>query len=188
MKIYSNKTCNCFKKLVLFVSVLLISFSFDSCKDEYIYDDQEPENLGSSIYDYLNDNGNYTYTVRLIEDLKYKDVLQVTGSKTLFVANDDAYKEFFQNNEWNVRKYEDLSLAQKKSLLNFSLLNNPYTIVKLSNYNSAGILIEETAMRQETSLAPIDSLSFEKGDALPTSPFWDYHRENGIHLLKDNTQ
>ena len=121
MKTYSNKTCTCFKKLVIFVSVLLLSGSFYSCKDDYPYDDKEPEGLGSSIYGYLNDNGNYTVTVRLIEELKYKEVLNLTGSKTLFVANDDSYKEFFKNNEWGVTRYEDLTLAQKKSLLNLLL-------------------------------------------------------------------
>ncbi len=187
MKTYSNKTCTCFKKLVIFVSVLLLSGSFYSCKDDYPYDDKEPEGLGSSIYGYLNDNGNYTVTVRLIEELKYKEVLNLTGSKTLFVANDDSYKEFFKNNEWGVTRYEDLTPAQKKSLLNYSMLNNAYTIVKLSNYNTDGILIEETAMRQETALAPIDSVSFDKEDALPTSAYWDYYRDKGIHLVKDNS-
>jgi hypothetical protein len=187
MKTYTNKTFNCFKKLVLFVSVLLLSSSFYSCRDDYPYDNEEPEGLGSSIYGYLNDNGNFTVTVRLIEDLKYKEVLNLTGSKTLFVANDDAYKEFFKNNAWGVTRYEDLTLAQKKSLLNFSMLNNAYTIVKLSNYNNDGILIEETAMRQETALAPIDNVSFDKGEKLPTSSYWNSYREKGIYLVKDNT-
>ena len=194
MKTYTNKTFNCFKKLVLFVTVILLSGSFYSCKDDYLYDNQEPEWLGNSIYEYLQEDGNFKTTLKLIQDIKndsdksgYEEVLKLTGSKTLFVAKDDAYVEFFKNNPWGVTKYEDLTLSQKKSLLKFSMLNNAYTIVKLSNYNYDGVLVEETAMRQETALDPIDILSYEKGDQLPTSQSWNNYRDKGIYLLKDNT-
>lgn len=187
MKTHSNKTFNRFDKLIVYLAILIFSTSFYSCNDDYIYDNESPDGLGSSIYDYLKENGNFTTTVKLIDDLQYAEVLRLTGSKTLFVAKDSAYNEFFKNNEWGVRKYEDLTLAQKKSLLNYAMLNNAYTLKKLSNYNSSGTLIEETAMRQETSLAPIDSIAFDKGDKLPVSNTWNYYRDKGIHLLKDNT-
>ncbi|MHB9055529.1 MAG: hypothetical protein ACYC2P_05170 [Paludibacteraceae bacterium] len=187
MRTYSTKTFNRFNKLIIYLAILIFSTSFYSCKDDYIYDNESPDGLGSSIYDYLKENGNFTTTVKLIDDLQYAEVLRLTGSKTLFVAKDSAYNEFFKNNEWGVKKYEDLTLAQKKSLLNYAMLNNAYTLKKLSNYNSGGTLIEETAMRQETSLAPIDSIAFDKGDKLPTSNTWNYYRDKGIHLLKDNT-
>ena len=187
MKNKSNKTFHCLSKLTVLLAILLSGF-FYSCRDDYKYDNQEPEGLGSSIFDYLNDDGNYTVTVRLIKELEYEKILSLTGSKTLFVANDDAYNEFFKKNEWGVKKYEDLTPAQKKSLLKFSMLDNAYTIVKLSNYNYDGILVEETAMRQETALASIDTVSFDKGDKLPQSPYWNYYREKGIHLVKDNSK
>ena len=187
MKNKSNKTFHCLSKLTVLLAILLSGF-FYSCRDDYKYDNQEPEGLGSSIFDYLNDDGNYTVTVRLIKELEYEKILSLTGSKTLFVANDDAYNEFFKKNEWGVKKYEDLTAAQKKSLLKFSMLDNAYTIVKLSNYNYDGILVEETAMRQETALASIDTVSFDKGDKLPQSPYWNYYREKGIHLVKDNSK
>lgn len=38
---------------------------FISCKDDYIYDDQEPDNLNASIYDYLKNEGDFTYFLRL---------------------------------------------------------------------------------------------------------------------------
>ena len=160
MKNKSNKTFHCLSKLTVSLAILLSGFLY-SCRDDYKYDNQEPEGLGSSIFDYLKDDGNYTITVRLIKELEYEKILSLTGSKTLFVANDDAYNEFFKKNEWGVKKYEDLTAAQKKSLLKFSMLDNAYTIVKLSNYNYDGILVEETAMRQETALASIDTVSFD---------------------------
>lgn len=185
MKNYFNKVFyHCGK--ILIISTVLISF-FTSCKDEYIYDNQEPEWLGNSIYEYLTTSGNFTVTVKMIDDLGYKDVMEKTGSKTLFVASDSAYNEFFKNNSWGISKYENLTLAQKKLLLNFSMLNYMYTLQKLSNYNVGGNLIEGTAMRQETELSPIDSISIDKGDQLPKNPKWNSYLDKGIYLLKDNT-
>ena len=76
-----------------------------SCKDDYMWDDGNPSWLGSSIYEYLESEGNYTNFVKLINDLGYKEVLARTGSKTLFVADDDAFKAFYKDNPWGVGSY-----------------------------------------------------------------------------------
>ena len=79
---------------------------FTSCREDYILDEQEPEWLGESIYDFLVEEGKYSNFVRLIEDLNYKDVLQRTGSKTLFVVDDATFEVFLSNNEWGVSSYQ----------------------------------------------------------------------------------
>ena len=77
--------------------LIALSGSFQACKDDYSLDDTNPSWLGSSIYEYLNEEGNYTNFVKLIDDLNYKEVLARTGSKTLFVADDAAFDEFYLN-------------------------------------------------------------------------------------------
>ena len=93
---------------ILPVLVLAIS-ALVSCSDPYFYDNQEPAWLGGSIYSYLQDHKTYKTTLRLIDTLDYTEDMKLTGSKTLFVANDSAYEAFFQNNSWNVKRFEDLS-------------------------------------------------------------------------------
>ena len=92
----------------------------------YDLDEREPDTLGGSqsIYGYLSSQGSYTNMVRLIDELNYREVLDKTGSKTLFAADDEAFGRFFQHNAWGVRSYEGLSLAQKKMLLNGAMINN----------------------------------------------------------------
>lgn len=107
--------------------------------------EQEPEWLGASIYDYLKNDGHFNTYVRLIQDLNYTEVLSKTGSKTLFVANDSAFNEFYKNNEWGVSSYEQLSLAQKL-ILNYGMINDAYLVEMLSNYN-AGVLKEGAGLR-----------------------------------------
>lgn len=166
--------------LVIAVSILA------SCTDDYYYDDKEPGWLGTNIYDELKSRGNFTNYVKLIEDLNYKEVLQLTGSKTLFVANDSSFTAFYKSNPWKVSKYEDLTLAQKKMLFNYSMINNAYVLKMLANYYD-GALHEGTAMRRLTALSAIDSIPFEMGDQLPTSSYWNGFRFKGLRLLKDNT-
>jgi len=177
-----------FRKYLWIEMILLIGILLTvSCKDEYLYDNSEPEWLGASIYDYLKSGENYTYYTRLIEEVEdYKNVLSKTGSKTLFVADDAAFEEFFKNNTWNVSGYDDLSLTQKKLLIKFSMIDNAYLIETLSNYYN-GSLQEGTALRRSTSVSVLDSVPFESGDMLPKGRFWDGYRDKGVHLLKDAT-
>ena len=60
----------------------------------YDLDERTPDGWGASIYSWLDEQGNYTNTVQMIDELGYRDVLAKTGSKTLFVADDEAYAAF----------------------------------------------------------------------------------------------
>lgn len=185
MKNKLNKVFNRTPKLFMCL-VIGLTLTF-SCADPYLYDDEEPEWLGESIYDYLEEDGHFKNYIRLINDLNYDDVLKLTGSKTLFVANDSAFTEFYKNNAWGVSNYDQLTLAQKKYLFKFSMIDNAYILSRLANFNVGGTLYEGIAMRQETALEAVDSIPFVKGDDLPSSAYWDGRREKGIYLMKDNT-
>ena len=162
-----------------------------SCKDVYLYDNQEPSWLGQSIYDELKQDGNFKYITSIIDSVKYQDVLSRTGSKTIFVANDDAFNRFFsEGNAWGVTSFDQLTLSQKKLILNFSMINNAYLIETLSNYYAAppAGLQEGKALRRKSAVNILDSVAFEKGNMLPTGSAWDSRRDKGIWLLKDNTE
>ena len=107
---------------------------FSACDDTYHYDDREPDWLGDNIYAFLKDDGRFTNTLRLIDDLEYDDVMKLTGSVTLFAATDSAFDEFFKNNPWGVSRYEDLSIAQRKMLFKYSLINNAYLSTTIVNF------------------------------------------------------
>lgn len=183
-----NKVRKHFRKYLLIKVILLIFVLITvSCKDEYLYDNKEPEWLGASIYDYLKSRDNFTYYTRLIEEVEdYKVVLAKTGSKTLFVADDAAFQEFFKSNPWNVSRYEDLSLTQKKLIVKFSMIDNAYLIETLSNYYN-GTLQERTALRRSTAISVLDTIPYESGSILSKAPYWEWYRNKGLYLLKDAT-
>jgi len=167
------------------------SLLFNSCKDDF-FELNTPSWLGASIYDQLKegyiDANDSTHTfnnyIRLIDDIGYAEVLKTTGSKTLFVADDKAFERFFASNVWGVKSYEEFTLAQKKMILNSTLINNAYLIELMSNTEGP---TEGQALRRPTALSAIDSISYEIGESLPAGLYWDYYRSKGIHIMKDNT-
>ena len=162
------------------VGVALIAAGGLSACEGYDLAENDPDWLGSSIYDYLKSEGNYTNLVRLIDDLGYTEVLAKTGSKTLFVADDDAYSRFYQNNTWGVHSYDQLSLAQKKLLLNGSMINNACQVAYLSS--SAGPT-EGDCMRRLTAISTYDSVPVLKPEQMPDNPYWARYREEGKSIV-----
>ena len=138
-----------------------------SCREDYYLDEKEPTWLGESIYEFLDEEGTYTYFVRLINDLDYTEVLSKTGSKTLFVVDDATFDAFFANNAWGVSSYDELSESHKKLLLNSSMLNNVY-FSDMLGYASGRL--EGRTIRRTSAVSVYDDLYKMPGAALPESP------------------
>ena len=170
---------------LLFVCALV-----QSCRDEYFYDDREPDFLGSSIYNYLKEQRTFNYFLKVIDDLDYDEVLQRTGSKTLFVADDDAFMAGIKN-EWGLTDYAQLTLAHKRIILNSAMLDNAYLLEMLSKMQSTGTNAEPVpgqCLRRETSSSVVDSIGLFPYEVLPTNnPDWDLFKGSNVRLALDAT-
>ena len=173
--------------------VLSVCGASYSCKDDYKLDDGNPSWLGSSIYEYLQTQGNYKNFVNLIDDLDYAEVLSKTGSKTLFVADDDAFKAFYEDNIWGVSSYAELTTAQKKVLLNSAMINNAYLLEMMSSTVDP---VKGECLRRETAADVTDTVPHFTAEDLPISynvndkDYWARFRnpaKGGIHIAIDNT-
>ena len=163
------------------IALLVGGFVFLSCQ-QYDLDEKAPEGWGNSIYSWLDEQGNYTNTVRMINDLNYQEVLGKTGSKTLFVADDAAYERFFNNNSWGVKRYENLSLAQKKMLLFGNMIDNSIQLNSLSTIQGKP-LKEGQAMRRFSALSEYDTIPVLKTQDMPDNKYWKRHRESGKDMV-----
>lgn len=148
----------------------LVSYS---CSDKYDLDsdDNQPSNL-STLYGYLQNKGNFTNFLQLIDDLDYTEVLNATGSMTLFAADDDAFDKFYASNDWGVKRYADLSEAQKKLLFNSARIGNPYPTSMLSTAEDA---VKGEVCRRASSQSIYDSVQVvsTKTGELPDNPKWN---------------
>ena len=186
-----------------------------ACKDEFILDDEKPSWLNSSIYESLEQKGNFRTYLRLLADKDVNpeglrpltDVLNRTGSKTVFVANDSAWDAFFaanallpEGNPWHyATSYEKLSQAQKKLLIHTSMLNNAIVMENLSSSESSGGSVPTPGeyMRRYTDVEATDSITYIASEDLPFSEspiekdYWARFREGnggkGIYLAIDST-
>lgn len=178
-----------------------------SCSDDYDLDETMPSFLGGSIYDELKAR-NFNTVIRLIDDLNYRDVMSQTGSKTIFVTDDDAFARFFATTTWKdgngnpIRSYDQLSTAQKSILLYGAMLNNA-DVLEMLPYSSGG---GSLTMRRSTQLSAVDSVAYWRWDELPNNlnepetdaegnvsgdtRFWDRFRtpaRGGIYMALDAT-
>ena len=162
---------------------------FVSCS-EYDLDENTPAGWDRSIYSWLDEQGDFTTMVKLINDLDYRDVLAKTGSKTLFAADDQAFDRFFKNNSWGVKKYEDLTVAQKRKLLFGAMINNSYQVQALSSTpNASGTPVEGDAMRRSSALEPFDNVQILEKKDIPNADYWSmYQGRDSLVVLHDATE
>ena len=172
------------------LSACLVNFT--AC-NKYDLDENDPEGWGASIYSYLVEDGHYTNTVRLIDDLGLREVLGKTGSKTMFVADDDAYARFYASNSWGVRSYEQLTPSQKKMLLKGSMINSSYQVDDLSSIEGP---VDGQCMRRTSSQEEYDTVAVVKTENLPnmTETDWRWNKtwkkfqgRGEIVLMKDRS-
>ena len=174
--------------------LLMIDWSFQSCKDDDAILTGQPDWLGNSIYDRLKedpDGQQYTTLLRLIDDLGQAEVLRHTGSKTIFAADDDAFNRWFNNgnNKWGVKNYEALTKAQKSMLLNTCMVNNAYLIELLSN-SAGNPPTKGGSMRRLAATSIYDSVTVINPDVMPATLAWKQHQGQGkqMHIMMDATE
>ena len=174
--------------------VLLIMLPLLSACSKYDLDKYSPEGWGASIYSYLDNDGNFTNTVKLIDALGYTEVLNKTGSKTLFVADDDAFARFYASNNWGVTRFEDLTKSQMKMLLLGSMINSSYQLNDLSSIEGP---VEGQCMRRLSSQTIFDTIPTIKVNDLPNmlpedathnNKWQRFANRDNIVLMKDNTE
>ena len=158
------------------------TMSFSSCKDELLTG--MPEWLGSSIYEELEERGQFTQTLALINDpdladAHYPELLRLTGSMTVFVADDAAWGRYLSKR--GLTSVSQLSKAEKKTLLKASMINSAYLIELLDNVpNGSTDPSEGVCMRRESRV--------ELEDTIPVLKDTDYPVINPNRVTEDGEQ
>ena len=142
-------------------AVILLGGMLTSCKDDLLVG--MPDWLGSSIYEELESRGNFTETLKLIngQEEDFATMLRKTGSKTLFVADDASWAEFYKSNPWGVTCFEDLTASQKKLLFKGNMIDQAYLVELLGNSPAKTATddpLEGNTMRRVSSVDLSDSI------------------------------
>lgn len=214
-----NRLCKFGKPATHMLCLLAACGLTYSCTDEYKLDDEKPSTLSSSIYQGLLNRQVFTTYLRLLSDKDVNpenvrplsEVLSRTGSKTVFVANDYAWAQFFRDNAnlpeadpWHyATSYEKLTPSQKKLLIHTSMLNNAIVMENLASSsvttgNSSPVRGEY--LRRNTDVALTDTITYLAGANLPyhynptDKDYWKRFRPteqggtgSGVYVVQDNT-
>lgn len=176
----------------LVITVILVVIMPMSCKENDDLQEQASKWSAVSVYDYLQQQGCYKNYLRIIDDLGYKNVLQKTGSKTLFVSNDSAFSNLYKQNAWGVTSYEGLSTAQKKAILYPSMLDNALLLEMLSNISAgANDVNKGQALRSYTTSSIQDTIAWVNWYDMPdNNQYWNNYRtetKGGIYMTGSTT-
>ena len=170
-----NRFCKMAKSLLYAMCLISICGVNYSCTDDYDLDETTPDFLGASLYDELKSRKDRSFNtvIRLIDDLGYQPVLSATGSKTLFVADDDAWARFFASGTWKdgngnpITSYEQLSINQKRFLFKNAMLDNAYLLEMMANVTLNSVLSKNQCLRQGTAYMATDTVPYWKYNELP---------------------
>lgn len=182
------------KNKLIRIAVLAMLPMMWSCSDNYPYDDGEPTWLGDNIYDYLEHKGEYSTYLALAEALDYKEILQRTGSKTLFPATDKAYKKLLGSmgiTGTGEEAVSQMSPSMKRYLFNASMLNMAYLDNMLSNVSASDNQTGEgVALRRESAYSNLDSVQYWSANRLPDNTFWARFQDDnrGIYLADNGVR
>ena len=129
-----------------------------------------------SILETLNTMGSFKSYLRLLSDpdvnpsatrnSSFAQILSKPGTKTLFVASDEAWDAFFENNKrlpksnpWHyAQSYEKLSKSQKRLLFHSSMLHQAIPTEQLSSTSSEKPVSGEY-LRRYTDVEALDSVT-----------------------------
>lgn len=153
-----------------------------SCTDKF--DDKEgtmPSWLGSNIYDYLTERGDCNYYLRLIDDNGLKDVMQLTGSNTVFFWDDEAFERYFMENNTT---YDQLPQSMKSLFMNISVINNAQLIERLAKDDKGNYIFRNT-----TNMAVTDTIPIVSPEKMIDNNYFAPFKESGksMKLLQDAT-
>ncbi|HKJ79407.1 MAG TPA: fasciclin domain-containing protein, partial [Prolixibacteraceae bacterium] len=119
-----NKLTQLFLIGIFFVLLIGITGCEDLSQDPYA----EPPWLGGSSIETLEERGNYTIFLKLMEKANYKEPIS-KQLFTLFVPNDEAFREYF--NSAGINSVEDLSKEEAVNLFTLHVLRNPRSRIQL---------------------------------------------------------
>ena len=84
---------NAIKKCIFVCSVLCSAVFWSSCQDNLEYYDT-PDNLKGSIYETLEDRGNYSIFLKGVDLGGYAPILKGKGVWTVMAPNDEAFASY----------------------------------------------------------------------------------------------
>lgn len=129
-----------FKPLLLIVFIMAVLFSCN--RDEFdIY--KRPDWLAGKVYTQILDQdgtegkANLSTFAKCIELTGYDEILDVSGSYTVFSPSNEAFAAYFQSNP-KYNSVEDIPIPELERLVKYHIVQNPWSKIQLRTLDIYG--------------------------------------------------
>jgi uncharacterized surface protein with fasciclin (FAS1) repeats len=123
--------CNLKQIAWLFIT---LPFFLVSCEDKMSEYYKEPEWLKGSIFEVLQDKGDYTIFLKAIEKSGFKPIVNGKSILTVMAPDDDAFTNYLEETYGTGKTIDDLSLPDLKKLVGYHILYYALDRKKLINF------------------------------------------------------
>lgn len=129
--------------------LLCLILVFGGCRKK-AFDDYygRPDNLQPPIYQVLQQRGNFTTLLAVIDKSGYKSTLSAAGYWTFFAPNDAAFQKYFTANNTSLDKID--STAARK-LVTYCLVFNAFQTDHLADYQAPAGWVPTSAFKRRTA-------------------------------------
>lgn len=126
--------------IFLFVGTIII-FSACSKKKEYY---ERPDWLEPAIYNQLEEKGNFSHYLALVDKAGFKRTLSSSGYFTVFAPTDEAVERYLQQNGY--ASVNDIDTTTAQGIVQYSIAYNAYFLDEIDDYQNASL---DTAQRYD---------------------------------------
>ena len=130
---------------VLFCAVVFISSCRKQAFDDYY---GRPDNLQPPIYQVLQEKGNFTNLLALIDKAGYKSTLSAAGYWTMFAPNDAAFQKYFAEKNLTLDR---ISAADAYKIVTYNLVFNAFQTNHIADYQAPTGWVPNGAYKRRTA-------------------------------------
>lgn len=116
-------------RTVPYVLAILFLFSCNKAKEEYY---ERPEWLEPPIYQQLQEKGNFTNYLKLVDKANYTQTLNGAGYYTVFAPTDEAFQSFFA--KYNFSSIDDIDSTFAKDIVTYSMAVTPASYETIDDF------------------------------------------------------
>lgn len=133
------------------MSVLTAACIFSSCRNEIDEYYARPDWLESPIYIRLQEKGNFTSYLAVVDKAGYRDILSKAGFYTVFAPTDEAFQKYFQDE--SITSAGDIDSLTAQKIVSYSIAYNSYDEERLDDYQSTDELgwVPDKAFKRTTA-------------------------------------
>ena len=144
-----------------FLGVFMLLLLSYSCKKNTFDEYERPDWLAGKVYTQVKAEENLSTFAKCLELTGYNDVINTSGSYTVFAPTNEAFQEYFNQNS-KYKSVEDIPADELLSLVKYHIVQNPWSRDQLRSLDVNGWIDPEDEYNDKPRGYKRETLLMEK--------------------------